>query len=146
VKTIGCLQHCPKAPWPPRGGGGRRERPERPAEAAGCTRRGEMKWSSPAKPGLQRAAAGLAGSADHSASRGGQNRSRRASGVRNGGRQPASTCIAKRPIARGIGRHGSGARALSQHVADVGGAGRIGEHGGARSAAVRPWRMPDRKR
>src|SRR3546814_18938242 len=36
----------------PRGGGGRRERPKRPVRAAGCTRRGEMKWSSPAKPGL----------------------------------------------------------------------------------------------
>src|SRR3546814_16361303 len=47
----------------PRGGGGRRERPERPAEAAGCTRRGEMQWSSPAQPDLQRAVAGLEGSA-----------------------------------------------------------------------------------
>ncbi|WP_215748003.1 hypothetical protein [Gluconobacter cerevisiae] len=42
----------------PRGGGGRRERAERPAEAAGCTRRGEMEWSSVTKPGLQRAVAG----------------------------------------------------------------------------------------
>src|SRR3546814_2373805 len=53
-----------KTPWLPRGGGGRRERPERPAQAAGRTRRGEMKWSSSAKPGLRRAVAGLAGSAD----------------------------------------------------------------------------------
>ena len=83
---------------------------------------------------MQRAAAGLAGSADHSRIEGEAKKSEppRKRRPLNGGRQPASTCIAKRPIARGIGRHGSGARALSQHVADVGGAGRIGEHGGAK--------------
>src|SRR3546814_11305606 len=66
-----CLQHCPKTPWLPRGGGGRRERPERPAQAVGCTRRGEMKWSSSAKPGLRHAVAGLAGSADQTRTEGG---------------------------------------------------------------------------
>src|SRR3546814_7708615 len=54
-----------KTPWLPRGGGGRRERPKRPAQAAGRTRRGEMKWSSSAKPGLRRAVAGLARSEEH---------------------------------------------------------------------------------
>lgn len=42
-----------------------------------------MKWSSSAKPGLRRAVAGLAGSADQTRVEGGpKNQRRRASGVR----------------------------------------------------------------
>src|SRR3546814_2583697 len=63
----------------PRGGGGRRERPKRPAQAAGRTRRGEMKWSSSAKPGLRRAVAGLAGSPDQTRIEGGPKNQRRRS-------------------------------------------------------------------
>src|SRR3546814_1892560 len=89
-----------------------RERPERPAQAVGCTRRGEMKWSSSAKPGLRHAVAGLAGSADQTRIEGGpttapprqrrphQNMRDRCTRLR------AEACILYSAILGSPGRHG----------------------------------------